>query len=515
MTAPDPMREGTPQLCLSVQDITKRFPGVLALDNVSLEIAPGEVHALLGENGAGKSTLLKILSGAETSDAGTITFGGRILPPERPLDRQARGIATIYQEFSLLPELSIAENVFLGREPLQFGFVQWRQMFRETSRILERLGITINPRTPVARLSIAEQQMIEIARALSMRSDLIVMDEPTAALGSREVKRLHAIVNDLRRQNIAILYITHRLEEVPLLCDRFSVLRDGRLVGAGAIDGVETDDLVRMMVGRDVEFERQGGRAVAGSTVLEARGLRTRLSSRGGSVSLKNVSIEIRSGEVLGIAGLVGAGRTELARALFGADSLHDGELLLDGEKTRLRSPRDAIRRGIFLVPEDRKQQALFLTQSACRNLTLPSLKRLLRMWWFVDERAEERLLDEYRGKLNIRMATGRQLISSLSGGNQQKVVLSRLIACRPKVLILDEPTRGVDVGAKAEIHQILVDLARRGVAVVVISSELAEVMAISDRVITMREGCITGELNALEATEETLMSKMAIETIT
>ena len=505
-------RTGGARPLLSVQKITKRFPGVVALDDVSLEVGEGEVHAVLGENGAGKSTLLKILSAAETPDAGCIRFGPHRLRPERPLERQARGIATIYQEFSLLSDLSIAENVFLGREPLCCGFVHWRRMNAETSRILDRLGLTLNPRTTVARLSIAEQQMIEIARALSMQSRLIIMDEPTAALGSREVERLHGIVDDLRRHGIAVLYVTHRLEEVGPLCDCFTVLRDGRLVGSGAVAGIGIGDLVRMMVGREVEFERKGGKNEGGDTVLEVRGLQTRLSGRGGSVSLKDVTLDIHSGEVLGIAGLVGAGRTELARALFGADGFHAGTVLVDGKAVRLRSPRDAIRHGIVLVPEDRKEQALFLTQSTSSNMALPSLGRLVRWWWFVDDRAERRLLEEYRERLGIRMASGRQLVSSLSGGNQQKVVLSRWLACQPKVLILDEPTRGIDVGAKAEVHQILVDLAHRGVAVVVISSELAEIMAISDRVVTMKEGRITGELNVHEATEEALMRRMAVQ---
>ncbi len=498
---------------LRMAGIDKHFPGVQALDDVSLEVRGGEIHALVGENGAGKSTLLKILAGAQPPDSGTIAFAGETVALTSPLDAQRRGIVTIYQEFNLVPHQSIAENVFIGREPGRANFVNWREMARRTAEITTTLGLDLDPMARVSDLSVAEQQMVEIARALSMDSRLIVMDEPTSALSEVEVDKLFRIVRDLRSQGLGVIFVTHRLEEVMALCDRYTVLRDGRLAGTGSVAEASVDDIIRLMVGRSVDalFKRRDADTV-GEVALSVTGLsRQRTAQDPHATELHDVTVEARRGEILGLAGLVGAGRTELARAIFGADPIDRGEIAIDGRPVTIHSPRDAIRLGIGLVPEDRKQQALFLALAIRPNISIAAIDRLLRWREFVDEEAETGLVEQYRGKLNIRMTGPEQPVSTLSGGNQQKVVLARWLALQPQVLIVDEPTRGIDVGAKAEVHQLLYDMARTGIAVIAISSELPEVMTISDRIITMREGRVTGEIARADATEERLMAMMTI----
>ncbi len=493
--------------------ISKRFPGVQALDNVGLEVLPGEVHALLGENGAGKSTLLKVLSGAQQPDSGTIEFGGQRLTMTSPHDAQRRGIVTIYQEFTLAPNMTIAENVFIGREPGTGVFVNWRKMAEETRSITTQLGLQLRPMSIVRNLNIAEQQMVEIARALSMKSRLIVMDEPTSALSSNEVAKLFRIIRDLKAQGLSIIFVTHRVEEVMQICDRYTVLRDGRLVGSGSIADTSIDNIIRLMVGRQVNalFARRE-KTDPGEVVLSVEGLTRRGNAQDRNASvLAEVCFKARRGEVLGIAGLVGAGRTEMARAVFGADPFDSGRVSIDGRQVHIGSPRDAIRYGIGLVPEDRKQQALFLALAVRINLTMASHDRISRWGMFMDEEAERAMVEEYRKKLNIRMASPEQLIASLSGGNQQKVTLARWLALRPKVLIVDEPTRGIDIGAKVEVHNLLFEMASSGISVIAISSELPEVLAISDRIVTMREGRVTGEINGEDANEEILLSMMTL----
>jgi inositol transport system ATP-binding protein len=498
---------------LRMSGIGKSFPGVRALDNVDFTVMPGEVHALLGENGAGKSTLLKILSGAQRPDGGSIEFGGQRVSPASPHHAQQLGIVTIYQEFTLVPNMSIAENVFIGREPGSGVFVNWRKMAAETRVITERLGLAKRPTTAVRDLNVAEQQMIEIARALSMKSRLIVMDEPTSALSSTEVEKLFAIIRDLKAQGLGIVFVTHRLEEVMRICDRYTVLRDGRYVGSGAVADTSIDGIIREMVGRDVSalFAHRDA-AKPGDVALKVE----RLTRRGNTqdahaVVLADITFSVRRGEILGLAGLVGAGRTEVARAIFGADPFDFGRVIVDGTEVNIRSPHDAIRHGIGLVPEDRKQQALFLALAVRPNLSMAAQGRITRLGMFIDEKAEQEMVEEFRKALNIRMAGPEQIIANLSGGNQQKVVLARWLALRPKVLIVDEPTRGIDVGAKVEVHQLLYDMAQTGIAVIAISSELTEVMAISDRIITMREGRVTGETLRDEASEEQLMAMMTL----
>jgi inositol transport system ATP-binding protein len=493
--------------------ISKRFPGVQALDNVGLEVLPGEVHALLGENGAGKSTLLKVLSGAQQPDSGTIEFGGQRLTMTSPHDAQRRGIVTIYQEFTLAPNMTIAENVFIGREPGTGVFVNWRKMAEETRAITTQLGLQLRPMSIVRNLNVAEQQMVEIARALSMKSRLIVMDEPTSALSSNEVAKLFRIIRDLKAQGLSIIFVTHRVEEVMQICDRYTVLRDGRLVGSGSIADTSIDNIIRLMVGRQVNalFARRE-KTDPGEVVLSVEGLTRRGNAQDRNASvLAEVCFKARRGEVLGIAGLVGAGRTEMARAVFGADPFDSGRVSIDGRQVHIGSPRDAIRYGIGLVPEDRKQQALFLALAVRINLTMASHDRISRWGMFMDEEAERVMVEEYRKKLNIRMASPEQLIASLSGGNQQKVTLARWLALRPKVLIVDEPTRGIDIGAKVEVHNLLFEMASSGISVIAISSELPEVLAISDRIVTMREGRVTGEINGEDANEEILLSMMTL----
>lgn len=502
------------ELLLKMSGINKSFPGVQALDNVSLEVTPGEIHGLIGENGAGKSTLLKILSGAYRPDSGTIEFAGQSLHVDTPQQAQAMGIVTIYQEFNLLPNLSIAENIFIGREPGNGQWISWRGLSQQTKVILDRLGLAIDPMRVVRNLSVAEQQMVEIARALSMESRLIVMDEPTSALSETEVHQLFQIMRDLREHGLSIIFVSHRLEEVREICDRITVLRDGRNVGVAEVKGITTDDIIRMMVGRSVTdlFQRDKPHQ-PGEVVISVRGVTREGNSQDPHATvLDDINLDIRRGEILGIAGLVGAGRTELARVIFGADKFTRGEISIEGQSVRIHSPRDAIHYGIGLVPEDRKQQALFLAMAVRANLSIAILDKLLRWNVFVREKIEQDLVENYRKMLNVRMATPEQRVSNLSGGNQQKVVLARWLAMKPKVLIVDEPTRGIDVAAKAEVHALLNQMAQNGIAVVMISSELPEILGMSDRIVTLREGRLTGEIMRHEATEEKLMQMMTLD---
>ncbi|MEM7023861.1 MAG: sugar ABC transporter ATP-binding protein [Pseudomonadota bacterium] len=498
---------------LEVTGIAKRYPGVQALDDVSFDLRGGEIHGLLGENGAGKSTLLKILSGAETPDAGTIAIDGQEQTLARPQDAQSHGIATIYQEFNLLPNLSVAENVFIGREPGWRAFISWRQLANQTRSLTDRIGLLIDPMSQVRDLSVAEQQMVEIAKALSTDARVIIMDEPTSALSEAEVETLFAIVQELKSQGFGIIFVTHRLDEVMQICDRATVLRDGRKVGTEAVADLTVDDLIRMMVGRSMSqlFTPLGSRDV-GEVILEVQGLSRRGNPMDPHASvLEDVDLTARRGEILGIAGLMGSGRSELARSIFGADAFQEGRILIDGQPVSIGSPQDAIQHGVGLVPEDRKQQALFLALAVRSNLSLAALGHLSKWGVFVDETAEDALVMRFRDMLNIRMASPEQLIANLSGGNQQKVVLARWLALQPKILIVDEPTRGIDVAAKAEVHQLLDQMARSGIAIIAISSELPEILAISDRVVTMREGRLTGEIARADATEERLMHMMTM----
>ena len=498
---------------LRMTGVSKRFPGVKALENVHFEVGPAEIHALLGENGAGKSTLLKILSGAHGADAGTIELFGAPAAFASPHEAQRAGVVTIYQEFTLAPDMTIAENVFIGREPGTRLFVSWRRLAAETRAIAERIGLRRDPMTPVRDLSVAEQQLVEIARALSMRSRLIVMDEPTSALSEAEVANLFAIIRRLKAEGLSVIFVTHRLEEVFRLCDRYTVLRDGHWVGSGAVRDMTVDAIIRMMVGRDVGA-LYGARPIPehGPVALEVEGLTRLRSARDPhAIELVDVSFRAHKGEILGLAGLVGAGRSETARAIFGADAFDRGAIRIDGKPVVLKSPQDAMAHGLGLVPEDRKQQALFLSLAIRTNITIASQAQVIRRW-FIDEKREEALVEAFRRQLSIRMAGPDQPAGLLSGGNQQKVVLARWLALRPKILIVDEPTRGIDVGSKVEVHNLLIEMAKSGIAVIVVSSELPEILAVSDRIVTMREGRVTGEIGRAEATQEILMAMMTAQ---
>ena len=504
---------------LTVEGVTKRFGGVTALSDVSLDVRRGEILGLMGENGAGKSTLLKILSGVQPPTSGRITFDGNDFAPSSPQEAKRLGIVTIYQELSLIPTLTVAENIFIGRAPTGLlGFVNWRRMEREARDIIARVGLKLDPRTPVSSLSVAEQQLVEIARALSLDSRLIIMDEPTSALTESEVQKLLSIMDRLRKDGVAIMFVTHRLEEASFICDRMTVLRDGKLAGhleREAGRPIPTPRIIERMVGRAASelYARPTDRHVAGEVRLSVRGLRTvRDPEAPHAIVLEGVDLDLKAGEILGVAGLVGSGRTELARAIFGADRIAAGTITLDGRQIAPASPADAIELGIGLVPEDRKHQAVFAALGILNNFSVAALGNYSNSLGFMQERRERDALMNYRKMLSIRMASPEQAIEGLSGGNQQKVILARWLARDPKVLIVDEPTRGVDVGAKAEVHQILVQLAARGIAIMVISSELPEILAVSDRIVTMRQGRITGEMPAIEADEEKLMALMALD---
>jgi len=504
---------------LEVTGVSKHFFGVTALDDVSLDVRAGEILGLLGENGAGKSTLLKILSGAQPASSGRITFAGQDYAPTGPEAARRAGIVTIYQELSLIPTLSVAENIFVNRAPTgPLGLVDWRRMRREAAGILARVNLSIPPDIPVSALSVAEQQLVEIARALSLESRLIIMDEPTSALTESEVQQLFGIMEKLRREGVAIMFVTHRLEEASVMCDRMTVLRDGRLAGHLLREGgpIPVPRIIEKMVGRAASdlYARPTRRDNAGEVRLSVRGLRTvRAADAAHAIVLDGVDLDLRAGEILGIAGLVGSGRTELARAIFGADPIAAGTILLDGRPIAPASPADARDLGIGLVPEDRKQQAILAMLPIRQNFSLAALDLYSNGLGFMRPGREGAALADYRKAMSIRMASPEQAIDGLSGGNQQKVVLARWLARDPKVLIVDEPTRGVDVGAKTEVHHILVQLASRGIAIMMISSELPEVLSVSDRIVTMRQGRITGEMPAVEATEEKLMTLMALET--
>jgi len=479
--------------------ISKQFGAVQALRNVNLSLYPGEVHALVGENGAGKSTLVKTLAGVHRPDAGGMRVGGEVVELRSPTQAQALGIAVVQQEPMLFPDLDVAENVFMGRHPRdRFGRVDWKSMYREVDQLLASLDVALSSHTPVQGLSVAEQQLVEIAKALSLQARILVLDEPTAALSAHEVEELFDIVKQLRERGVAILFVSHRLEEVFQIADRLAVLRDGAHIITAPVSEMNTEEIIKHMVGRELSNLFPKGEAEIGEVVLEVRHL-----TRPGVFA--DVSFQLRLGEILGFAGLVGAGRTEVARVLFGIDQAESGEIWLKGKQVRIRSPQQAMDYGIAYVPEDRHQHGLVMNFSIASNVTLPILKQVSRLG-LVDPRQEQKIAGEYSSQLRVRSAGVEQLVSALSGGNQQKVVLSKWLATNPSVLILDEPTRGIDVGAKAEVHRIISELAARGLAIILISSELPEVLAMSDQVIVLHEGRVNGTFARSEATQELVM---------
>lgn len=493
-----------PENILEMRRITKRYPGVTALDEVDFYLRSGEVHALVGENGAGKSTLIKILAGAESKDSGEVKLDGRVVEITQPRQAKDLGISVIYQDFGLVPHLSISENIMLGREPIRpgargfGGFIDQPALQRSAVRVMTELGLNLSPKTPISRLSVAQRQMVEIAKAVSTQARIIVMDEPSATLTLHELDRLFDLIRTLVRQGVSVVYISHRLEEVFTIADRVTVLRDGKIAVVKPICQTNREDLIRNMVGREMVGDYPKRVASLGETVLAVENV----ARRG---VLHGISFTLRKGEILGITGLVGAGRTELARAIFGADRIDSGAVMLDGRKLSLSSPKDAIARGISLATEDRKEQGLVLGMSVRENTTLANLQAVSK-GAFVDRARESDAALGFASKLAIKTPGIEQRARNLSGGNQQKVVLAKWLFANSKVVIFDEPTRGIDVGAKQEIYQLMRRLAADGIGIVMISSELPEVIGMSDRILVMHEGKIAAEIPADQADGETIM---------
>jgi ribose transport system ATP-binding protein len=496
----EPMPEN--DMMLEVRDVSKAFPGTQALDQVSLAIRKGEVHAVLGENGAGKSTLMLILAGVHQRDSGEILLEGRPVAINDPHHAQMLGISMVHQDLSLAPSLSVAENMFANRQPLtRLGMVDFPKLYQQTREELAQFDMDIDPRQPVRNLSVAVQQVVEIATALSRQAKVLILDEPTSALTARETEILFQIIGKLRAQGVTILYITHKLSEVMEIADRFTVLRDGHVVGTLETKEATEDDIVRMMVGREFSHYFPDLGEVTGDCLFEVRDLTGK--------AFRNVNFKLFKGEILGVAGLAGAGRSDMARAVFGADALLSGDIYINGQKVKINSPADAVGFGLGYVPEDRKEAGLFLSLSVRENTVAANLRQFSNVI-FMDHRKMLSAVTDIVRNLDIKTPSLEQQVMNLSGGNQQKVMLAKWLVIEPKVLIVDEPTRGVDVGVKADVHQLLRDLATHGVGVIMISSELPEVLGMSDRILVMREGEIAGEIAHADATEEKVMSYAA-----
>ena len=480
-----------------MRGITKRFPGVMALDEVDFELEKGEVHVILGENGAGKSTLIKMLSGAYQPDEGEILLDDEPVSISSAMVAQELGISTIYQEFNLVPQLTTAENIFLGRQPRRFGLVDRRKMGEEAHGLLERMKVRVDPNALVSNLGIPQRQMVEIAKALSLDARILVMDEPTASLSGQEVARLFEIIRGLKEDEVSMIFISHHLEEVAEIGDRVTVLRDGKVVDRVPAN-TDRSEFVRMMVGRPVEDQFPRQQPETGEVLLEVKNL----SQEG---ILEDASFQVRAGEVVGMAGIVGAGRTELARAIFGVDPVDSGEVWVEGRRIKLENPREAKRRGMGFITEDRQGQGIVPQLSVAENLSLASLERNTSVG-LVNRREQRKRAQKMIEDLNIRTPGPEQEIRYLSGGNQQKVVIGKWLLADSRVLIMDEPTRGIDVGAKVEIYELMNELTENGAGILMISSDLPEVLGMSDRILVMSEGRITGELPVDEATQENVM---------
>ena len=492
------MTQSTP--ILELVGVSKRFGAVEALKDVSLALSAGEVHALVGENGAGKSTLVRILAGVHRPDSGTLKLDGQEIVLRGPASARNRGIAVIHQHPNLFPDLEVAENVFIGHLPRgRLGRVDWRELHRQAGKLFANLGVAQKVNVPVRGLSVADQQLVEIAKALSMEARVLVMDEPTAALSANEVERLFAITRQLRDRGVAVLFVDHRMDEVFEIADRVSVLRDGGHVITAPVSALTPEDTIRHMVGRRIESLYPKAEASVGEIALEVRGL-----TRKGVFS--DVSFEVRRGEIVGLAGLVGAGRSEIARVLFGIDRADAGEVSVLGKRAIIESPTDAMRLGIVYVPEDRHEHGLVLDFSIAANISLPIVRRLSRLL-VMDRRRETDLATDYSKQFQVRSTSVRQSVSGLSGGNQQKVVIAKWLATKPTVLLLDEPTHGVDIGAKAEVHRIISQLAVQGMAIVLISSELPELMGMADRVLVLHEGRVAAGFGRDELSQERIMA--------
>lgn len=486
------------QILLSMEKISKSFKGVTALDNVSFDLRAGEIHTLLGENGAGKSTLMKILCGAYTKDSGVIKING----VEKHINSQAaakkEGIGIVYQELMLAPALTVAENIFMGKEPKKHGFIDVKRMNEDAQKLLDDIHLNIRPTQMLGTLTVAQRQLVEIAKVLSENPKILIMDEPTSSLAEADVDMLLDRIVELKKTGIGIIYISHRMGEIKRITDRATVLRDGKFIKTCDKDEIDIDKLIALMVGREesVDFHRSKAISDDAECVLEVRHLTNK--------NVKDVSFKLKKGEILGFSGLIGAGRSETMRALFGIDPIESGEVYVKGEKVKNSHPGKLIRKGVAFAPEDRKQQALFLDYSVWSNLSIANL--YTKKSGIRNLSKEKQLAEEYKNKLNIQTPGVSQIIRRLSGGNQQKVVISRWLANNPDILILDEPTRGIDVGAKSEIYSILSKLAEQGMSIIVVSSELLEILALADRIIVMHEGRITGELDGKKTSQEEIM---------
>ncbi|WP_019121200.1 sugar ABC transporter ATP-binding protein [Brevibacillus massiliensis] len=487
---------------LEMRNISKTYPGVQVLHNVSLKLRPGTVHVLMGENGAGKSTLMKIIAGIVQPTSGDIVLFGKKVKFNSPRDGLRHGISMIHQELSPIPDMTIAENLFLGREHQYKGtfVIHYKKMNEEAAKLLSGIGLKIDPGTKMRDLTVAETQMVEIAKAISYNSDIIIMDEPTSAITDREVETLFSLINQLKSQNKSIIYISHKMDEIYRIADEISVLRDGHYIGTYAASQITPDQLINKMVDRELkEVFPEKKAKVSQEVVLKVKNLSH-------SKKFRDISFEVRAGEIVGIAGLMGSGRTEVVESIFGIRPLDSGEIYIRGTKVKIRNAKEAIRHRIALITEDRKQQGLILPLSVKDNMTLLSLKDFQRGKIIIDRKKEQSKAKEYVSSLKIKTAGLQQSVGSLSGGNQQKVVLAKWLMKAPEILIFDEPTRGVDIGAKAEIYKLIADLAEQGVAIILISSELPEVLGMSDRIIVFHEGKISGELQKQEATQEKIM---------
>lgn len=484
---------------LLMKNISKIFPGVKALDDVSFTIYENEVMALLGENGAGKSTLMKILSGVYQKDTGRVILEGKELEILSPRDAMSKGIAIIHQELNLIPYLTVYENIFLGREAkLSSGRLDKKKMIKESEEIFKKLNVNIDPISQVSQLSIAQQQMVEIAKALSLDAKIIIMDEPTDTLTDQEVHILFKIINELKKNGKGIVYISHRINEIFEIADKITVLRDGKFIVEKQISEVDEDEIIKLMVGRTLEKQFPYMEVDFSGQILKVEGLSNR--------HLNNINFTLNRGEILGISGLVGAGRTELAKTLFGVYGKDSGKIILDGEDIDIKSPKDALTKGIAYVSEDRKHEGLILILNVINNITISSLEKF-KKFFSLDKKKEKQVGFGYQKKVNIKTPSLYQKVEYLSGGNQQKVAIAKSLLTDPKVLVLDEPTRGVDVGAKKEIYDLLNEIKKEGRSIIMISSEMPEVLGMSDRILVMHEGRIMGELSREEATQEKIMN--------
>lgn len=486
---------------LTVDNISKAYAGVQALREASFELRTGEVHALVGENGAGKSTLVKIITGAVQADSGEIALNGQPIKHNSPLRARSLGIVAIYQQPTRLPDLTVTENIALALEQgTPWRRIDWKRRRRQAAELLARVGARFDPETPTGDLTMPQQQLVEIARALGASARVLIMDEPTASLSEEETQNLFTVIRQLRAQGVGIIYITHRLDELPVIADRVTVLRDGQTIATRAVSQVDRCELIRLMVGRELAAIFPKRTVPLGETVLELRNLGSR------AAGVRGVNLSVRAGEILGLAGLMGAGRTELARTLFGLTPADSGTILLRGKPVKINSPAEAIKLGFAYVPEDRRQHGVILEMAVSANTTLAMLDRLAR-FGFLDFRQERRITADYIQRFAIKTPSLLAPVSTLSGGNQQKVALSRWLATRPIVLILDEPTQGIDVGAKAEIHALMSELAAQGLAILMISSELPEILSMGDRIAVMRDGAIVRILDRAEASQQKILA--------